>query len=330
MARSLSPADQQRLIALLADGQLHAGEQLAAEFGISRAALSKRVEQLRDWGVQTHAVPGRGYQLAHALDLLNPQAIAEAGGAALQGVRIELGGWLDSTNSRLLESKADHDPQALFAEGQSAGRGRRGRHWISPYASNLCFSLAWRFEAMPPQLTALPLAVAVILARWLRLQGLNAGIKWPNDIQIDGRKLCGILIEHRGEAAGAFRAVIGVGVNIRMTDDNAAQIDQPWTGLAEHLPMLPARSRVAGELLSALVAGMRSFELQGFEPFAFDYRSWDVLMGRPVRILEADRECHAEALGVDSAGALQVRDEFGIRALYSGDVSVRTHPESAS
>ena len=324
MARSLDPQQQHALVAALADGQWHRGETLAERFGIGRAALSKRVEQLADWGLGVQSQAGVGYRLASALELLDETCIRAAGGELLSGLSLHCAGWIDSTNTAVLAS-AFPDPQAQLAEGQSAGRGRRGRHWVSPYAHNLYLSLGWRFDGWLPQLSALPLAVAVMIWRVLQRHRVpDLHIKWPNDLLVGGAKLGGILIENQGEAGGACRVVIGIGLNLAMPDSAAQQIDQQWTSLTACLEQAPGRNQLAGELLAQLMTGLSDFERGGFEPFALDFRRADCLQGQAVRVEDHGRFEDGIAKGIGAQGALRFQPNGGAeRLLYSGDVSVR-------
>ena len=262
MAQALSEAELLRLLDALADGEWHSGERLAGRAHISRAALAKRMDKLRDWQLDIEAQQGLGYRLSAPLERLDERKLSRFAPlppgdrdplsvARGEGLRVSVVAVTDSTNTQLLNADAADDPQALFAEFQTAGRGRRGRQWISPFAANLYFSLAWSFAQWPPQLTALPLAVGLTCARALRGLGVReAGIKWPNDLYVDGKKLGGILIEHRGEAGGSCRAVIGIGINVGMSAPQAAAVGQPWTCVNAHLPepVLSERRPAAADL----------------------------------------------------------------------------------
>jgi len=184
--------------------------------------------------LQVEAEAGRGYRLAQPLQRLDAARIRAAlPTAAQQRLRsVEVLARTDSTNQRLLEADSAADPQALFAELQTAGRGRRGREWRSPFGANLYLSLGWSFPAWPPQLSALSLAVGVACARALRKAGLHqVMLKWPNDLRVGDDKLGGILIEQRGEAGGVCRVVVGIGINVAMSAEQAGVLGQPWTSL---------------------------------------------------------------------------------------------------
>lgn len=315
MAQALSEAELLRLLDALADGDWHSGEALAERAGITRAALAKRMDKLRDWQLDIEAQQGLGYRLSAPLQRLdvNPPSAIQARVLTIT----------DSTNSQLLAADAKNDPQALFAEFQTAGRGRRGREWVSPFGANLYFSLAWSFTDWPAQITALPLVVGLSCARALRQQGLEQiGVKWPNDLYVDGRKLGGILIEHRGEAGGPCRAVIGVGINVNMSARQAGSVTQPWTSVQAVLGQPVSRDALANALLAALKSALQQFAREGFAPFAESWCEFDLTYNRSVRV-ESETPYTAIARGVEPSGALIVETRSGRQTLHSGEVSLR-------
>lgn len=325
----MSDAATLELLSVLADGARHSGERLAQRFGISRAGLAKRVAKLRDWGVLLSAQPGAGYQLAQPLQRLNAASILAglAPDVTMLGLRLDIQPRVDSTNSRLLDANPQHDPQVLIAESQTAGRGRRGRQWVSPFGANLYLSLAWRFEAWPARFSTLPLAIAVALARAVSAAGLpQVGIKWPNDLHFAGRKLAGVLIEPRGEAGGSCRVVVGVGVNLHMDTSQAQAVQQPWISLADALAANgqppPDGNQFAASVIRELALGLHHFAQYGFTPFANEWRARDLLAGKPVRTDNADA-AEGLALGIDADGGLIVETAAGRRVLHAGEVSVR-------
>lgn len=324
MAVTLSEAELIKLVDALADGEWHSGEDLAALADITRAALSKRMEKLRDWQLDIETRTGLGYKLALPLQRLDEAALQ----AAVSGVQVRVAAVTDSTNAQLLASAADKDPQVLFAELQTAGRGRRGREWISPFGANLYLSLAWSFPQWPRQLTALPLAVGVACARALREVGLDSvGLKWPNDLHVDGRKLGGILIEHRAEAGGPCRVIIGVGINVAMTGAQAQAVSQPWIGLHEALATmgkpLASRREFSAALLRQLTLAIKTFEQSGFDAFAADWSALDLTRDREVTVQGQQGHYNAIARGVDEHGALVVEALGQLQTIHSGEVSLR-------
>lgn len=315
------------LIGQLADGAWHSGEVLGEAECISRAALAKRIERLREVGLMIEARHGLGYRLAGGLQRLRPEPLLRAAGEIVPGCQVRVAAVTDSTNREIAEAPPRDDPQALFAEFQTAGRGRRGRAWRSPFAANLYLSLAWSFPSWPPRITTLPLAVGVAVARTVRDLGVaDVGLKWPNDVLVAGRKLGGVLIEHRGEAADVCRVVVGVGLNVAMSSEQAAAVDQPWTTLhqaqAERGLAPSPRQQAAERLLAELLAVLERFQAEGFEPFRESWSALDLTHLQTVTV-SGGVNLSGIARGVDEFGALLVETPQGPRALHAGDVSLR-------
>lgn len=304
------------------------GDVLASRFGVTRAAVWKRVRSLREAGVDIAAAAGRGYALAQPLDLLDAEAIRAAlsTSTADELTALETAWSLDSTNAELLRREPPgHGVAVLLAERQTAGRGRRGRAWASPLASNLYLSLSRRYTGGLARLGGLSLAAGVAVAEALQALGVSdAGLKWPNDIVVGARKLGGLLVEGSGEPAGAARAVVGLGLNVRMPAAAAGAIDQPWVDLAALLPDPPQRSALSAHLLDHLLPALTLFDQEGLAPFLPRYAAHDALRGRAIAVLAGDGGSHAgTALGVADDGALRVATDDGERRFHSGEVSVR-------
>ncbi|SEO96198.1 bifunctional biotin--[acetyl-CoA-carboxylase] ligase/biotin operon repressor BirA [Aquisalimonas asiatica] len=315
----------ERLLSLLADGAPHSGEALGEALGVTRAAVWKLVRQLQDTGVPVESVPGKGYRLQEPVELLDSGAIRAAMGrptaAMLRDVSVER--VVDSTNRRLFESsRRDALPQALLAEAQSAGRGRRGRDWHSPFGRNLYLSVAWPFDAVPGGLGGLSLAVGIAVADVLsthRTPGL--GLKWPNDLLVDDRKLGGILVELQGEPAGPCTAVVGLGLNLFM--DDAPAVEQPWTALAEHVISWPGRNVLAGQVLDGIVDALSRFGHEGFPGFVDHWPRHDLLAGKRVRLFAGNRTVDGIAAGVDQTGCLLLERDGRLEPWSAGEVSLR-------
>jgi BirA family biotin operon repressor/biotin-[acetyl-CoA-carboxylase] ligase len=236
----------------------------------------------------------------------------------------------DSTNdavSRLPENL--QHAHAVLAEHQSRGKGRRERSWHSPAGGNLYLSLGWRFDGGAAPLATLPLVVAVCICRLLARIGFgDAGVKWPNDILVDGRKLAGILVELQSVGSGPALAVIGIGLNVAMPRGSRpdACIDRPWTDLATEWPAgvaLPGRNRIAAGLLEELLVSLARFEADGFEPFAADWQSRDTLRGKEVELEMGNEALRGVARGIDEAGGLLVETaDSGLRACHAGEVTL--------
>lgn len=303
------------------------GAELAASLGITRSAVWKRIEALREAGVEVDAQPGRGYALARPLQLLDGPALAAALSPA---ARAELAGLevlfeTDSTNAEALRQPAPaQGTRAWLAERQTAGRGRRGRAWASPLAAHVYLSLSRRFDGGIAALQGLSLAVGVAAVQALHGLGYReVGLKWPNDLLVGARKLGGILVELRGDAAGPLHVVVGLGLNVAMPPAAAEGIDQPWCDLAGLAPQPPSRQAVASALLDALLPMLARFEREGLAPWREAWARHDLLAGKPVRVQEGPRVVEGIALGLAEDGALRLRTAAGEHLCHAGEASLR-------
>lgn len=321
------------LLRLLADGRLHSGEDLAAALAISRAAVWKQLQLFGDWGLVLEAQPGQGYRLAGPIDLLDENVIREAlpQWSAGRLRNLEVHEELDSTSDRLL-AVTDLAPgrlDACAAEFQRAGRGRRGRHWLAPFASGLCLSVNWAFQDAPAALGALSLAAGVAVLRALRGLGIQGlALKWPNDIVHGAAKLGGILIDLRGEAAGPAYVVVGVGINVRLPQSlrdelRAEGLEATDLASIRGANGAPPRSIAVSALINELALALEEFGARGMSAFSDEWRRADALADRPVRVLQGEQALEGFARGVDADGALLVDAGGSRRRVLSGEVSVR-------
>ncbi len=226
-----------KLLLLLANGEFHSGQDLADAMGVSRTAVWKQVNRLvADTGLAIESVRGKGYRIAGGIDLLDADQVKAALDARARALltRLEILDSVDSTNAEVMRGAGHGYTSGVVcsAEQQTAGRGRRGRQWVSPYASNLYLSLLWEFSQGAAALEGLSLAVGVAVARALRACAVpSVQLKWPNDVLYEGAKLGGILLEMTGDTAGNCQVVIGVGLNVAMPAAAAGAIDQAWTDI---------------------------------------------------------------------------------------------------
>lgn len=326
--------DTQQLLKVLTSDRAVSGSELARRFGVTRAAIWKQIEVLRSLGVPVEAKAGDGYRLGAALDLLDPSTIlASMPEYARSRVgALDLHWQIDSTNSELMRQAEGPDFAVCIAELQTSGRGRRGRNWHMPLTGGLALSLRKRFDSSMTALAGLSLVAGIALARALEDCGFDGiGLKWPNDVQVDRRKLAGILVELGGDALGPCHAVIGIGINLRLDNEIAQHIDQPWidlAGLAKDA--LPTRNRLAARLLVRLIEALDQFTESGFPSFADVFAQYDVLRGQQVRISIANRHRDGMAIGIDAGGALRVRADDGEFSVDSGEVSVRARAENGA
>ena len=248
---------------------------------------------------------------------------------ATRAASIEVVDAIDSTNSELLRRRTpERGLVALFADSQHGGRGRQGRPWASPPGANLYLSVSRRFAGELARLGGLSLVAGIATAEAMRAIGAGGvGVKWPNDLVVDDdgvlRKLGGILIEG-GLQDGVVRAVIGIGLNVRMPAEAATAIDQPWTDLqAQIAGGAPAREAVAAALLASLAEALACFDAEGLAPFLPRFDALDALRGAQIDALIADRTVAGMAVGIADDGALRLRTDDGLQALHAGEVRVR-------
>lgn len=283
-------------------------------------------------GLEYSAVTGKGYRLARPLELLSKPEISAFldRHAALRISAVEIHDRIDSTNSHLMACARRGAASGLIslAEHQTAGRGRRGRRWVSPYGGNLYCSVLWRFrDCGLAGLSGLSLAAGVAVIRALRRVGVTeAGLKWPNDLISRERKLGGILVEAAGESDGPCFAVVGLGLNLRLSEREGLDIDQPWIDLAALAGAdAVSRNKLAGLVLSELVRALSDFEAHGVKVFLDEWRKHDRLYGREGVLLLSDRQIYGILAGIDDNGLLILQGADGRRQLFaSGEISVRT------
>lgn len=244
--------------------------------------------------------------------------------------RLEIYPTLDSTNTYLLAGANAGWPSGAvcLTERQTAGRGRRGREWLAPFGGSLALSLLWRFDLSPEMLSGLSLATGIAVARVLRDLGVSeVGLKWPNDVWSRKRKLGGILLESGG-VPGNFHVVAGIGLNVALSHEDAARIDQPWVDLREILGAIPMdRDRLTALLISELFAVFVRFQAVGFTGFTGEWTDFDQVQGRWVRLQVSDAAVTGIARGVDATGALLLETEDGqIHPYLGGEISLRLEP----
>ena len=312
----------------LADGRFHSGEDIARSLNRSRATLSEALKRAPELGVELFSVPGKGYKLAEPIEFLDASSIAARLHAMDARVSLQIVDEIESTSTRLLqlaEGGADSGT-CLAAEWQRAGRGRRGRSWVSSLGGSLTFSLLWRFERGAGHLGGLSLAVGEAVARALKESGVErVQVKWPNDVVADFRKLAGILVETSGEMQGPSVAVIGVGVNYRLGERALDLIDQPVTDVAQCSPVLASRSELLARLLGTLACALEAFDRDGFAASRDAWRSLHAYQGRRVRVIPGRAPpFDAEVTDVAPDGALVVSTADGrVINLSSAEISLR-------
>ncbi|WP_089137633.1 bifunctional biotin--[acetyl-CoA-carboxylase] ligase/biotin operon repressor BirA [Vibrio rumoiensis] len=309
-----------RIIKQLSDGYFHSGEGLGEQLGISRAAISKHIKGIQEWGIDIYRVQGKGYQLSSPIDLLDLDIIQSG-----SSVPVELFPVIDSTNQYLLDHINERPSGSVcIAEYQAQGRGRRGRQWASPFGSNLYFSMYWQLESGVAAAMGLSLAIGVAIVD--ALEGLGAEglkLKWPNDLYFEDKKLAGILVEMSAQTGGVAHLVIGMGLNINMKVDGST-IDQPWANLNQVFTGdIPSRSEIVIALIEAWKQVLEQYENQGMAGFVERWNELDNFKNKAIKLLMGHKEIQGIGKGINQQGGILLETEQGLETYLGGEISLR-------
>ncbi|MCI4179786.1 bifunctional biotin--[acetyl-CoA-carboxylase] ligase/biotin operon repressor BirA, partial [Dickeya dianthicola] len=305
---------------ILSDGEFYSGEYLGELMGMSRAAINKHIQTIREWGLDVFTVTGKGYALSAPIQLLDAEKIRsqiESGNIAVLPV-------IDSTNQYLLDRlDSVSSGDACIAEYQHAGRGRRGRKWFSPFGSNLYLSLYWRLEQGPAAAVGVSLVIGIIMAEVLHHLGAEGvRVKWPNDLYLNDKKLAGILVELNGRTGDAAHLVIGAGINLRMNSSGSDVINQGWINLQD-AGIDMDRNMLAVRLITELRTALAIYEQQGLASFISRWNGLDNFYNRAVKLIVGNREIKGIDKGIDSQGALLLEQDGEIQSYIGGEISLR-------
>ena len=316
---------QRQLVHYLADGALCSGQWLGEQLGISRTAVAKHLEQLQQYGLDLYKIKGKGYRLAQPVQLLDAALIKEL---QLQQAPVWVQSVTDSTNSQLMQKLKDgvlpEKGAVLVAEAQTAGRGRRGKQWFSPFGCNLYFSMYWQLEQGIQAAMGLSLVVGLAVAKVLQQQWqLPVRLKWPNDLYIEHKKLGGILVELAGQTHAQCDVVIGLGLNIRMPDHTDKAVDQPWADLTSALGKPIDRNLLVALLQHQLVLELQQFSQRGFAPYVQEFNLLDQFAGEQVTLSSGSQTITGFCVGVDAQGGLVLDINGQKQSFYGGELSLR-------
>ncbi|MDF7679375.1 bifunctional biotin--[acetyl-CoA-carboxylase] ligase/biotin operon repressor BirA [Enterobacteriaceae bacterium ESL0689] len=309
-----------KLITILANGEYYSGEQLGKDLAMSRAAINKHMQTLRDWGIDIFTVPGKGYCLSAPIQLLNEEKISVQTGHG----RVMVLPVIDSTNQYLLDRLNDwQSGDVCIAEYQQAGRGRRGRKWFSPFGANLYLSMYWKLEQGSAAAIGLSLVIGIVIAEALRSLGADeVRVKWPNDLYLQDRKLAGILVELTAKTGDAAQIVSGIGLNLAMQHVESNIVNQQWISLQEAGVQVD-RNRLAAHLINELRAGFLLFEQQGLQPYLARWEKLDNFIHRPVRLIIGNKEISGISRGINAQGALLLEQNGVVTPWSGGEISLR-------
>jgi BirA family biotin operon repressor/biotin-[acetyl-CoA-carboxylase] ligase len=316
------------LLELLKDGRFHSGEALGAALGVSRSAVWKQLQLLEaELNLPIHKVRGKGYQLASPLVFLNAEEILRSAPSLSWPVHIYDS--IDSTNAEALRmvDVARAVPFLVLAEQQMAGRGRRGRKWVSPYAQNIYYSLVLRIEDGLRQLEGLSLVVGLAVIQALRESGVqDVVLKWPNDVLVGRKKIAGILLELVGDPADICHVVLGIGINVNM--QRAAEVDQQWTSVQLEAGSAADRNALVARVSLQLQHYLDRHRASGFAALQEEWERNHAWQGRAVSLIAGVNRVDGVVLGVDRQGALRL-DVNGVEKTYSGgELSLRLRDDS--
>jgi BirA family transcriptional regulator, biotin operon repressor / biotin---[acetyl-CoA-carboxylase] ligase len=311
-----------------AEGVFLSGEELSSRLNISRTAIWKQIERLREQGYLFEAVPRKGYRLISKPDKLELTELISKLTTRSLGRTIKYFESLDSTQNvaHQLVNEGAAEGTLVLAERQTAGRGRMGRKWHSPKGKGIWFSLVLR-PSIPLQFTPqLTLLVAVALCRAIRSETeLPVGIKWPNDLLINGKKICGILLESSAEDERLKHVIAGVGISANLfPDDFPEELRGVATSLSIEAGKPIDRVQLLCRFLSELEQLYDLYLAEGFTPIKLLWEALNVSLHRPLRSMTPQGLIEGYAESMDDSGALVVRlDDGNVTKIYSGDVEFR-------
>lgn len=311
---------------ILRGGAQVSGEELSKALGVSRAAVWKYIEALRSEGYEIKGISNRGYQLNKSPDLLLP---AELKRYLPPGYLGELYWYqnLGSTNdeAKILARQGAPGYSIVIAEEQSGGRGRRGRSWQSP-PGGIWFSLILRPDIGISMASRISVFTAVVLAEEIAsIIKIKAGIKWPNDIFIDAKKVGGILIELSAELERVNFIIVGIGINANIAKNKLGpEVSETATTLMEVLRHEIDRKKLLTAIANRFYKELDDVFDAGYESYLGRWRQLSIVLGKDVQISEGDKFFSGVAVDIEENGALLVDLESGDRRRFdSGEVTLR-------
>lgn len=303
------------------------GEDIGRELSITRAAVWKGIKKLREEGYEIEAVTNRGYRLTNPETMYNKRELEQGLKTKTMGQSIYFYEETDTTNNRARELALEGAPEGtlVVAEKQTSGRGRRGKVWESPLGTGIWMSLVLRPQIMPAEASVLTLLCGLATAEAIEAEtGLSAGIKWPNDILINGKKAVGILTEMDCEMSEVHFVIPGIGINVN-TASFPPEIAEIATSLYLECGKTVSRRRLVHRVLERLEEHYETFLRTGsFAAMLEDYRKHCITLGKEVHVLGRE-PFFAEALDITPEGELLVRraDNGKEEVVFSGEVSIR-------
>lgn len=312
-----------KLVNILNDGHYHDGSTIGESLKLTRGAVWKAIKKLESYGIKIDSIKGKGYALLEPLVLLEQKKIQRKL-VVKKKINFSIFESIDSTNEYLKLFKQNHSIKICIAEQQAQGKGRLGREWYSPFGKNIYLSCLYPFQKDVSELAGLSLVVSLAMMRTLKSYGLSdlLFVKWPNDILYEHKKLSGSLIEIQAESHGASHAVIGIGINVNMLNDER-HIAQAWTSMQKILGSYIDRNDLCSRLINNLLSYLQQFDSQGFSRFITEWMQSDCLTNQIVTLKNLDQEIKGKVTGINEQGHLLLQLTDGtVQAFSSGDTSV--------
>lgn len=302
------------------------GEEISKILGVSRTAIWKYINTLKHEGYLIESSSKRGYRLVESPDVLTSAEVLPVLNTTYIGREIMYFDSIDSTNTvaRTQASQGCREGLAVIAEEQTAGRGRLGRKWSSPKSTSIAFSMVLRPRIKPTEAPGITLAMGTAVCRAIRrVTSLNAGIKWPNDIIVNNKKVCGILTEMNAEMDAVNYIIAGVGINVNVKEFYE-DIKDIATSLCIEKGSIVSRRNILSAVFYEFEEIYNRFKKDGIKSIIDEFKSYSVTLGKTVRVISISESFEGEAVDIVDDGLLFVRLENGEgRKVISGDVSVR-------
>lgn len=317
------------ILEILQDGEFHTKKSFGVGLTVSSQQIDEVLDDLQASGLAVISSDGLGYRLSDSVELLNKTTIFDylSTGAPRANCRLEILSVTDSTNRYALEQAGKKISSGLvvLAEKQTAGRGRRGKVWVSPLASNIYMSVVWNFSGGGDTLKGLSLAIGVAVRRALLKLGVTGiKLKWPNDIFVNGKKLGGILLEMIGDPSAECSVIVGIGINVIMSDSSAEKIDQDWTDLQRASNVTISRNELVACLIAETFEVLDNFQRTGFSAYRAEWQAADLLKNQSGTISKDRESVSGIVLGVDNSGSLRMQLSSGEEQRFiGGELSLR-------
>lgn len=315
-----------KLTQLLSDGQFHDGTSIGKHLNITRAAVWKVIDKLKQYDIPLSSVKGKGYQLATPLQLLDLKQIQKH--LCHKTIELDVLEKTPSTNDYLKSFIADNKKiKVCIAETQIQGKGRLDRGWHSPFGKNIYFSMLCPFERDISELSGLSLIVSLAICHAIEskvdLKGNALKVKWPNDIFLQEKKLAGVLIEIQAESNGNCQVIIGTGININMENAAEKTIDQAWTSLLHTTQEHQDRNILCAAIADSLIDYFERFSKKGLSTFTKEWEKRDRLINSDISILYQGRKEKGTCVGINDQGHLLLKTKNGkIINFSSGDAQL--------